>query len=58
MKRLSDIPDRIVLNASSQNAHPATPGPVQDNPIRITSSSSREVLNKIPLTLYTQRASR
>jgi len=58
MKRLRDVPDRIVLNASQQNIQPRTPGPVQSNQMRITTLSSKEVLDKIPLTLYTQRAKR
>jgi len=58
MKRLSDVPDRIVLNSSSRTSQPKTPGPVQRDQMRITNLSSKEVLDKIPLTVYTQRAKR
>lgn len=58
MKYLREVPDRIVLNASSQKNKPRTQGPVQSNQMRITTLSSKEVLDKIPLTLYTQRAKR
>lgn len=58
MKRLSEIPDRIVLSTSSQNVETRTSSPIQNSQIRITSLSSKEVLDKIPMTIYTQRAKR
>ena len=58
MKRLRDVPDRIVLNSSSGKDQPKTPGPVRRDQMRITTLSSKEVLDKIPLTVYTQRAKR
>lgn len=58
MKSPRDIPDRFTLNASSTTTQPKASGSAQDNQRRVTTLSGKEVLDKIPLTIYTQRAKR
>lgn len=51
MKRVKDVPDRIVLNASTQKQQTREPGPVQHDRIRVTTRTSKEVLDSIPHTI-------